>query len=41
MSESQRDQLIALAGTALIVILLVLALVLAHYRVDITAQEDR
>lgn len=41
MSESQRDQLIALAGTALVVILIVLALVLVHYRVDISAPDDR
>ncbi len=41
MSESQRDQLIATALTALIVILLVLALVMLHYRVDIAAMEER
>ena len=41
MSESQRDQLIALACTAIVVILIVLALVLMRYRVVITAPEDR
>lgn len=41
MNQSQRDQLIALAGTSIIVIILVLALVMLHCRVDISEQPDR